>query len=92
MKQIEINAYEFKELNQDAKYIVKLWLDEMPLEYDTGELDKQGKPIFKNEYFSDWLEEDIQEHCLMNGYLFSKYGQCVHHLQTKQKGRNNEND
>ncbi len=87
MKQIEINAYEFKELNQDAKYLVKLWLDEMPLEYDTGEIDKQGKPIFKNEYFSDWLEEDIQEHCEINGYLFSKYGKCVHHLQTKKKGR-----
>lgn len=35
MKQIKINAYEFKELNQDAKHVALLWLDEFPLEYET---------------------------------------------------------
>jgi hypothetical protein len=90
MKQIKINAYEFKELNQDAKHTALLWLDEFPLEYETEELNEQGKPILKNEYFSDWLEEEVQEHCEMNNYLFSKQGKCVHHLETK-KGQNNEN-
>ena len=83
MKQIKINAYEFKELNKDAKHIALTWLDEHPIEYETKELDEQGKPILKNEYFSEWLEEEVQEHCEVNGYLFSKYGQCIHHLETK---------
>ena len=87
MKKIKINAYEFKELNQDAKHKVILWLDEFPLEYETEELNEQGKPILKNDYFSNWLEEEVQEHCEMNNYLFSKNGQCIHHLKTKQKGQ-----
>ena len=87
MKEIKINAYEFKELNQDAKYIVKLWLDEVPFKYETDELDKNGKHILKTEYISDWDNDTIQEHCEVNGYLFSKYGKCVHHLQTKKKGQ-----
>ena len=82
MKQIKINAYEFKELNKDAKHIALMWLDEDPIEYETEELDEQGKPILKNEYFSEWLEEEVQEHCEVNGYLFSKYGQFIHHLET----------
>ena len=87
MKQIKINAYEFKELNQEAKHRVLLWLDRFPLDYDTGEIDENGKPIIKYDYFSNWLEEEVQEHCEMNNYLFSKNGQSIHHLKTKQKGQ-----
>ena len=80
MKTIQINAYEYKELDQDAKFKVKLWLDEIPFEYETGDLDEQGKPIVKNDYASEWDERDIQEHCEMNKYYFDKYGNCIHHL------------
>jgi hypothetical protein len=81
MKTIQIKAYEYKELNPDAKHIALMWLDECPIEYETEELNEQGKPILKTEYFSEWLEEEVQEHCEMNNYLFSKYGQCIHHLE-----------
>jgi hypothetical protein len=80
MKTIQINAYEYKELNQDSKFKVKLWLDEVPFDYDTGDLDENGKPIIKYDYASDWDDETIQEHCEANEYLFDKWGNCVHHL------------
>jgi hypothetical protein len=80
MKTIQVNAYEYKELDQDAKFKIKLWLDEIPFEYETGDLDEQGKPIVKNDYASDWHDNDIQEHCEMNRYLFDQYGNPIHHL------------
>ena len=80
MRTIQINAYEYQELNQDAKFKAKLWLDEIPFEYETGDLDENGKPVVKNDYASEWDERDIQEHCEMNKYYFDKYGNCIHHL------------
>jgi len=80
MKQIIINAYEYKELNECAKFKVKLWLDEVPFEYETDELDKNGKPVVKIEYASNWDDDTIIDHCEANGYLFDQSGDCVHHL------------
>jgi hypothetical protein len=82
MKVIKVNAYEYSELNQDAKHEVVHWLDEMPLDYETE--DEQGNTIREIEYFSDMDEEDIQEHCEINEYLFDKFGKCVHHLEVKE--------
>jgi hypothetical protein len=80
MKTIQVNAYEYNELNDEAKFKVKLWLNEIPLDYDTGEIDENGKPIIKDEYPGDWSDEEINEHCELNNYLFDKWGNCVHHL------------
>ena len=80
MKQIVLNGWEYKELNECAKFKVKLWLDEVPFEYETDDLDEQGKPILKTEYASDWDEDIIIDHCQANGYLFDESGDCVHHL------------
>lgn len=82
MKQIKINAYEYSELNPEAKYHVVLWLDELPLDYEAE--DQQGNTIIKYEYFSDMEDIDIIEHCAANGYLFDKFGKCVHHLEVKR--------
>ena len=87
MKQIKINAYEFKELNQEAQHRALIWLDRFPIDYDTGEVDEYGKPIIKYDYFSSWPEQEIQEHCEINNYLFSKNGQAIHYLEIKQKGQ-----
>jgi hypothetical protein len=84
MRQIKVNAYEYSELNQDAKHEVVYWLDEHPLDYETE--DEQGNTIREIEYFSDMDEEDIQEHCEINEYLFDKFGKCVHHLEVKESG------
>ena len=80
MKTIQVNAYEYNELNDEAKFKVKLWLDEVPFEYETGDLDENGKPILKTEYVSEWDEDMILDHCEANEYLFDKLGNCVHHL------------
>jgi hypothetical protein len=94
MKIIQVNAYEYQELNQDAMFKVKLWLDEIPFEYETGEIDENGKSIIKYDYASEWEDIDIVEHCEVNGYLFDKWGNCVHHLEMtkeRKKGGVNEN-
>ncbi len=80
MKIIKVNAYDYNELSDEAKFKVKLWLDEIPFDYDTGEIDENGKSIMKYDYASEWDENDIQEHCEVNGYLFDKLGNYVHHL------------
>jgi len=82
MKVIKVNAFEFKELNQNAKHEVIHWLDQDPIDYETE--DEQGNIIQELEYYSDMEEEDIQEHCEINGYLFSKLGKCIHHLEIKE--------
>ena len=84
MKQIIINAYEYKELNECAKFKAKLWLDEVPFEYETGDLDEQGKPIKKYDYVSNWDDDAIIEHCEINQYLFDTYGNPIHHLEIKK--------
>ena len=85
MKTIKINAYNYQELNQDGKKTVKNWLDELPYPYE--EEDNKGNIIKKLDYPSSWNEIDIQEHCNDNLYLFDKYGNCVHHLETTKGGR-----
>ena len=82
MKQIKVNAYEYSELNQEAKHEVVHWLDEIPLDYETE--DEQGNTIIEYEYFSDMEDIDIIEHCEINEYLFDKFGKCVHHLEVKE--------
>ena len=88
MKIIQVNAYEYQELNQDTMFKVKLWLDEIPFEYETGEIDENGKSIIKyDDYASEWDDSDIIEHCEVNGYLFNKYGDPIHYLEiTKERG------
>nr|BAR28433.1 hypothetical protein [uncultured Mediterranean phage uvMED]BAR28541.1 hypothetical protein [uncultured Mediterranean phage uvMED] len=81
MKTIKVNAYNYQELNEDNKNNVKMWLDELPFDYEDE--DKQGNIIKKLDYPSDWDELDIEEHCQSNKYLFDKYGKCIHHLEIK---------
>ena len=82
MKAIKVNAYEYSELNEDAKIKVIHWLDEMPLDYET--VDEHGNTITEIEYFSDMENIDITEHCEINEYLFSSLGKPIHHLEVKE--------
>tara|TARA_R100000734_G_C3318852_1_gene113566 strand:- start:468 stop:722 length:255 start_codon:yes stop_codon:yes gene_type:complete len=82
MKQIKVNAYEYSELNTDAKYEVVHWLDQHPLDYEAE--DEQGNITTKYEYYSDMEDIDIIEHCEANEYLFDKFGKCIHHLEVKE--------
>ena len=82
MKQIKVNAYEYSELNNDAKKKVIQWLDEWPIE--NVNQDDEGNIEEKIEYFSDMEDINIIEHCEINEYLFDKFGKCVHHLDVKE--------
>jgi hypothetical protein len=80
MKMIQINAYDYKELSNEAKRKALIWLDDYPYDYETGEVDEQGKFIKKYDYVSDWDEDIIKDHCEANEYLFDIYGNPIHHL------------
>ena len=82
MKQITINAYQYNDLEDQYKTNVKLWLDEIPFDYEDE--DKQGNIILKQDYPSEWDDIDIQDHCESNEYLFNKYGKPIHKLINKQ--------
>ena len=82
MKQIKIDAYNYQDLNDDSKVNVKIWLDELPFDYEDE--DKNGNIVKKLDYPSDWSDEDINEHCQSNEYLFSKFGECIHQLEIKE--------
>ena len=74
MRQIIIDAYEYHELKPNAKSEVIYWLDQDPLEFEND----QGETLL--EMFSEWQDEEIREHCEINGYLFDDEGRPVHHL------------
>ena len=88
MKQIKVNAYEYSELNEEAKFKANLWLDECPI--DSEYENEKGQIIRTFEFVSDWELNDIIEHCEINEYLFNKYGECVHHLEIKESKVNND--
>ena len=54
MKTIKINAYDYQDLNDDSKINVKIWLDELPFDYEDE--DEKGNVIKKLDYPSDWEE------------------------------------
>ena len=82
METIKINAYNYQDLSDDSKVHVKIWLDKLPFDYEDE--DENGNIVTKLDYPSDWEETDIIEHCQANGYLFDKYGKCVHQLEIKE--------
>ena len=76
-KQITIDAYKIYELNGKALIHALHWLDEFPLEYEKED------GTFGYDYYSDIWESDkdyVIEYCVINDYLFDKYGQPIHHL------------
>ena len=64
MKTIQVNAYEYNELNDQAKLKVKYWLDEHPICYEEDE----------QQFISNW-EEDI---ILVSGNMYSHLGVFSH--------------
>lgn len=63
-----INIYSFSELSTEAKENVVYWLDFCPIKYET----ENGE--FEHQYFIDMQENEIKEHCDINGYEFTEYG------------------
>jgi|DEB0MinimDraft_10_1074344.scaffolds.fasta_scaffold120908_2 hypothetical protein len=83
MEIIKIKAYQYNELNEDAKIEVKCWLNEKPIDYEDE--DENGRLIAKCDYIGDMRDIEIQEYCEDMGYLFSESGSRVDHLETKEE-------
>jgi hypothetical protein len=81
MIEIAIDAYDYQDLDRLGKKKVVDWLDKDPYEWNTGEVDELNHPVIKYEYASDWNEEEIIDYCKSNNYLFSKFGDPIHHLK-----------
>jgi len=78
-KLISIRAYEYQELDEDAKNTFIHSMYECPFDYEDE--DKEGNTIIKYSYFADMdLEEQI-EFCEINEYLFNKHGELIGHLE-----------
>jgi len=73
MRKIILEAYEYHELKPHAQLEVIYWLDDQ-LEFEND----QGETFLQ--MFSDRTDEEIREHCEINGYLFDDKGRPVHHL------------
>ena len=69
-----VEVYDYRDLEQKAKYRVIDWLDQDPIQYE----DDEG--IKSYSYFSDMDEEEIIEHCDINEYKFDVRGNPIHHL------------
>ena len=79
MKLLTIKAYEFHELESDARSRVIYWLDQDPLEVARiRDWDDEGEEM-EEEYFSDMTDLELLEHFEINGYLFDYRGRPVHH-------------
>ena len=78
-KLITVKAYQYQELNDDAKDKFMHEMYDMPFDYEDE--DEEGNTIIKYSYFADMdLAEQI-EFCEMNKYIFDKYGELIGHLE-----------
>jgi hypothetical protein len=73
----QIEGYIFNQLSNKAKQRVIRWIDEYPMEYQND----NGETIYR--YFVDGSENDVNEHCEINGYIFNVYGEPIHHIIEK---------
>jgi hypothetical protein len=73
----QIEGYIFNQLSNKAKQRVIRWIDEYPMEYQND----NGETIYR--YFADGSENDVNEHCEINGYIFNVYGEPIHHIIEK---------
>jgi quinol monooxygenase YgiN len=74
---VSINAYQYQDLDNDAKKEVIYWLDSSPQEYEKED------GTFGYSYYSDLSKEDehiIIEFCDMNNYRFDKHGNRIDRL------------
>ena len=69
-----IEGFQYTELPTKAQRKVLEWLDEDPMETEAHD----GSMGY--EYFSDITTDEVQEHCMINGYLFDRTGDPIHHL------------
>jgi len=76
MKTYKINTYQFEELTDKAKEKVIYWMSSTfePLDYE-----KEDGTI-GYEYWDEVDEEYIKETCEINNYIFTHYGDPIHHL------------
>lgn len=77
-----IELFHYYELSEKAKNKVKIWLDEYPYDYETE--DEDGNIVTEYQYFSELEDQDIQDHCFMNDYIFNHRGEPMHHLLITQ--------
>lgn len=89
---VMIEGFQYCELDSKAKHKVLVWLDEVPIEYEEEIVNDKGEVEYVPEYmyFSDLEEDDIQDHCYMNGYLFDKHGKPIHNLILTQYNIDNK--
>ena len=67
-KLISVRAYEYKELNDEAKATFIHYMYDSPFDYEDE--DEEGNTVIKYNYFADMNLEEQIEFCEMNIYFF----------------------
>ena len=83
-----IEGFQYIELSDKARGKVLIWLDEVPLEYEAE--NEEGQIVTEYEYFSELDDVDVQEHCLINEYLFNRDGRPIHQYVLTEHRLNKE--
>lgn len=75
MKLKSIMTFDYLELSEKAKMNVDYWLDEFHVhDYENED------GTFSLDFPSDWSDDDINDFCQCNGFIFDKNGKPVHNL------------
>ena len=74
MKIVNIKAYKYEELSEDAQDNFVAYMYDYPFDYENNE----GE--FEEDFFGWWDYEDRAEYCEMNDYLFDKTGRLINDL------------
>lgn len=84
-----IEGFQYIELSDKAKRKVEIWLDEVPMEYETE--NEEGNIVTEYEYLSELSELEIQDRCELNEYLFNRDGRPIHQYVLTEHKLNKEN-
>ena len=74
MKTIQIEAYDYNDLDEAGKASVRVWLDEGPVDVEND----AGEAEFRN--FSYMTDIEIAEDCQAIDYIFTKSRRHIHHF------------
>ena len=78
-KLIKVRAYEYKELNEDAKNEFINYMYNSPFPYEDE--DEEGNTVIKYDYFADMNLAEQIDFCETNEYFFNKFGELIGHLE-----------
>ena len=83
-KLITVRAYEYQELDDEAKTRFINYMYDNPFDFEDE--DENGNTVIKYSYFADMELEEQIDLCEVNNYFFNRYGELIGHLEEVKSG------